>query len=301
MERKYVPILLTLIVTLVFVAFFIVMGIGHYLNPGESMWLPEMPDYFIPFIPGTIFTDLLIILVAPIVGFLVIFYLFAPYWTKLLIKIHKLLSKLGGDPKYGVVKMGKKATGRMLFFRAMVLSFFTFSLAVFLVELLVYIVQDPTVFLLYYDPATPTFSMIVQVFVACLFLGIFTTLIFAPVWLLEDSGLTSYQVSSKEENERSPVDIQGVHAPLAGFLTGYAGLATVFSWITFIILVFDEISGMDEGFIMVIIFFLLPLIIAGLFSIPIYIYEKKLPSMVSRLESHWNYEHMKPPQFEKEP
>ena len=274
-----------------------IIGITYYLNPGDSMFADETVLIFIPFIPGQLITDLLIILVAPIVVFIVIFYSLAPYWAKLLIGIHKLLSKLGGNPKYGVIKMGKKATGRMLFFRAMVVSFFTFSLAVFLVEILE--ILGITDGFLLYSSGIQIFDTVVQVYVACLFLGIITILVFLPVWHLEDSGLTSYQVSTGEEDERSPVDIQGVHAPLAGALTGYAGFATILSWITFIIMVYPTISISDVSLLFLILFILLPFIVAGFFSIPIYLYEKKLPSLLSRLESYWDYDHIKPPEFEK--
>ena len=274
-----------------------IIGISYYFNPGDSVFSDETVLIFIPFIPGPIITDLLIILVAPILLFFVIFYSLAPYWAKLLIKIHKILSRVGTDAKYGVIRMGRKVTGRMLFFRAMVVSFFTFSIAVFLVELLVGLgISDA---FLYYSSGPETFITIVQVFVACLFLGIITILIFLPVWYLEDSGLTSFQVSTKKEDERSPIDIQGVHAPLAGVLTGYAGLATILAWIIFIIKAFFVVPVTDISFLVVIFFMLLPLIVAGFFSIPIYLYEKKLPSLVSRLESHWNYDHIKPPEFEK--
>jgi hypothetical protein len=298
MQRKNLPILINFIITLVIIMFFMIVGILYYLSIGESIFAPETVEIFIPFIPGPIITDLLFLLLAPILGFFVIFYTLAPYWTKLLIGIHKILSKLGGNPRYGVVKLGKRISGRMLFFRAMVVSFFTFSLAVFLVELLVGLgVVDG--FLLY-SSGIPIFDKVVQVFVACLFLGIITILIFLPVWNLEDSGLTSYQVSTGEEDERSPVDIQGVHAPLAGALSGYAGLATVLSWITFIVMVYPTISFSDPSFIVLILFILLPFITAGFFSIPIFLYEKTFPRLIDRLEAHWDYEHMKPPQFEKE-
>ena len=179
MEKKYVPLLITLVVTLSIIMFFMIGGISYYFNPGDSIFRDETVLIFIPFIPGPIFTDLLIIIIAPILGFFVIFYIFAPYWAKLLIKIHKILSRVGTDAKYGVVRIGKKVTGRMLFFRAMVVSFFTFSLAVFLVELLAGLgVSDA--FLLY-SSGPETFITIVQVFVACLFLGIITILVFLPV------------------------------------------------------------------------------------------------------------------------
>jgi len=295
--KKFVPLIITLVVTLSVVMFLMIMGATYYINPGDSMFAAETVEIFIPFIPGTIFTDLLIMILAPIVAFFVIFYTLAPYWAKLLIKLHKILSRVGTDAKYGVVKLGKRVTGRMLFFRAMVVAFFTFSLAVFLVEILVNLgVSDA--FLLY-SSSSPTFDTIIQVLVACFFLGFITILIFLPVWYMEDSGLTSFQVSTKEDDDRSPVDIQGVHAPLAGVLTGYAGLATVLAWVIFIIEVFVGAPLEQSSYYAVIFFILLPLIIAGFFTIPIYLYEKKLPSLLSRLESKWNYDHIKPPTFEK--
>ena len=100
------------------------------------MFAAETVEIFIPFIPGPLITDLLIIIIAPILGFFILFYALAPVWAKILIKIHKILSRVGTDAKYGVIRTGKRVTGRMLLFRAMVVSFFTFSISVFLVELL---------------------------------------------------------------------------------------------------------------------------------------------------------------------
>ncbi len=296
MEKKFVPLLVTSIITFAFIALLMILGLAYYANPEDAMWAPETAEIFIPFIPGPVFTDLLIIVLVSIIGFF-IFYALAPILAKLLIKIHKIFSRIGTDAKYGVVRTGEKVTGRMLFFRAMVVSFFTFSLAAFFVEMLTGLGISEG-FLLY-TSTSPYLDKIIQVFVACLFLGIITIFIFLPVWHLEDSGLTSLQVSTSKEDERSPVDIQGVHAPIAGVLSGYAGIATVLAWILFIVDVLANPPYAYGTSIMVIFFILLPFIVAGFFSIPIYLYEKKLPKLISRLESNWNYEYYKPPMFEK--
>ncbi len=295
MDKKYIPILIGFLITFSVLLFFMIIGITYYF--GESIFSEETVLIFIPFIPGPIFSDILIILCLPIVIF-VLYYILAPYMARFFIGLHRAFYRLiREDPsKYGVVQLSKRVTGRQLFTRSMVLSLFTFSIAVFLVDL------GLGSSFLTYSSSLPIFDTIVQVFVACLCLGALTLLLFLPVWFLEDSGVTSFRVFISEDDARSPVDIQGVHALFSNVLLGYAGVATLLIWITFIVDALATVPVTDPGFLVVIFFIFLPVIVSGFFSIPIYLYERRVSQLINKFEPHLkklNFEKIKPPKFEE--
>ena len=103
--------------------------------------------------------------------------------------------------------------------------------------------------------------------------------------------------------DRTPIDIQGVHSLFSGVLSGYAGISTILIWITFLATALATVPPSDPSFSVVYLFIFLPFIISGFFTIPTYIYEKRLSRMSERLASHLEkigFEKIKTPQFEKE-
>jgi len=76
-----------------------------------------------------------------------------------------------------------------------------------------------------------------------LFILPYLILIFAPIWLLRDSGLVCAKSNVKKEKRETP-DIEGVYRYYNSVITGYTGIGFVF---TLIILIVDRLEKLDPG------------------------------------------------------
>jgi len=108
-------------------------------------------------------------------------------------------------------------------------------------------------------------------------------LIFFPIWLLEDSGVVSYRVYPEE---RMPIDIQGAHSLYLHLLLGYAGISTILTLVNYIIKIFNILPLSDPAILIPIVLIALPFVITGLFSLPIFLYERLFQRIHKRLLSH---------------
>ena len=76
-----------------------------------------------------------------------------------------------------------------------------------------------------------------------IFIMPYLILIFAPIWLLKDSGLICSKSKVNKENRETP-DIEGVYRFYNTVITGYTGIGFVF---TLIILIIDRLKKLDPG------------------------------------------------------
>ncbi|HUY00715.1 MAG TPA: hypothetical protein VMV49_14235 [Candidatus Deferrimicrobium sp.] len=85
MDRKYLPILVGFFVSLGIFLTLITLGL---LQKGGPPLIPyEYVEEFIVIIPGSMYTDIIILYLLPII-FFGIFYLIAPYIVILYLKVH---------------------------------------------------------------------------------------------------------------------------------------------------------------------------------------------------------------------
>ena len=86
MERKYLTIIVGLILSIVL--FIVIIILGGFKIAGHQLIPQEYISEFIVIFPGTIFTDILLIYGLPIVFFL-IYYATSPHLIWIYIKVHK--------------------------------------------------------------------------------------------------------------------------------------------------------------------------------------------------------------------
>jgi len=267
MERKYLTIIVGLILSIVL--FIVIIILGGFKIAGHQLIPPEYISDFIVIFPGTIFTDILLIYGLPIVFFLV-YYAISPHLIWVYIKVHKFFYRMLRRPsKYGVFKLGTNVKAGRLFYRALIVSLFAFSIAFLVVEMV-----SPGLFRANMVPES--FEEVYALnFAEAVFLGTFAIcpiiiVIFFPIWQLEDSGVVSYRVF---HDERMPADIQGVHSIYNNTLLGYAGFSTIISWIILISDIFIKVPNLGAAILTPIIIIILPFLVTGILAIPIYLYE----------------------------
>ena len=73
------------------------------------------------------------------------------------------------------------------------------------------------------------------------FLTSFCSILFLPIWLLEDRGLILYRTFP--EQRRTPI-IEGVHNSYFKVLETYTGIATIFAYIRQIYVIFRVVGQM---------------------------------------------------------
>jgi len=135
------------------------------------------------------------------------------------------------------------------------------------------------------------------------FVASFCSLIFLPIWLLEDSGLMIYRTFP--DQRRTPI-IEGVHLSYFKVLETYTGLATIFAYVRQLILTFEIIVNspvlFDPAILTPLIVLFLPFIVTGLLAIPIFMYEKLLTRKTKRIYkrfSKYNLPSFKLPQLKE--
>lgn len=286
MERKNISLIATFFVSLALLVGIMVAHEVKIGNPPQNLVPHEYITEFVVVLPGTIYTDTLLIYLFPIIGF-GIFYLVAPLVLFVLLAIHKLVKR---GAKYGIDQVGPKIRGKDLFSRTLLVNFFSFSVASLLVQL-----GFAGIFRAGIAPSTDTQAYTLNQAEA-VFLGtfLFTTigmLLFIPLWLMEDSGLVMYKV---HPGFRKTPDIEGTHGMYLNILKGYAGISTVLSLVVYTyntFMVLDDpvqpgyqLDWKNPALLTPLILIALPFIITGLFSIPLVLYEKLLPGMVKRLQ-----------------
>lgn len=295
MERKYITIQAAFILSLILYG--IIIALGEIQLHGATLIPREYVRDFIVIIPGPLYTDCILLYVIPI-GFFFLFYAISPYLVVAYIKFHKFFYWLFRRPsKYGIFKVGTTVKAGRLFYRALIVSLFSFSISALLVEMGFADLFRKVSFM----PGDPREILFMA---EATFLGTFalcsvTIILFFPIWQLEDSGVVSYRVF---HDDRMPVDIQGVHSIYHHILLGYAGFSTIITLIRYVGGTLLVIPPGDPAILTPIILIFLPFIVTGLLAIPIYFYERFFPRTSERVRSKlkkFNFPEITVPHFEE--
>jgi hypothetical protein len=290
MDKKYLMILLGFILS---VAIFVIIAILGFVKFGPTNLIPkEYVTEFVYLLPGPLITDILLLFAIPVAIYF-LFYLLAPYFIIFYIKLHKFIYWIMRRPsQYGIFRLGATVKPGRLFFRAFIVSLFSFSISAL-------IVQMGYGDLFRAGWMNDIFHQAEAAFLGTFFLCAFMIILFFPVWLLEDSGVVSYRVFHAE---RMPIDIQGVHSIYHSILTGYAGLSTILALATYIIKTLQKAPPPNPAILTPIILMVLPFIVTGLLAIPIVLYEHFLSRNRDRLYSKlagFNFPEITIPKFEE--
>jgi hypothetical protein len=141
-----------------------------------------------------------------------------------------------------------------------------------------------------------------NIFFGTFFFTPISLLLFVPIWLLEDCGLVGYR---SFKNQRKIPVIQGLFKWYMNVIEVYTGLSTIYGYLLLVINTFgyfvSSSSFTDPAILTPIIFLILPLIITGLFAIPLYLYEKNLEKIQNRIHtrlSKYNIPYIDIPSYE---
>lgn len=298
MERKYLPIIAGLIFSII--TFTIIYILTKISSIPQSYF-----DEFVISIPGPLITDIILFYALPIAFFL-LFYLISPYLIQFYIYIHKFFYWLMRRPsKYGLAELGTKIKASRILYRLLIVSFFSFSISVLMVQMGLGGLFRAWEFVIPQETAPLIYKIIYQTeatFLGTFLISAIVIILFFPIWLLEDSGLVSYRVFHEE---RMPIDIQGVHSLYNTILLGYAGFTSIFYLIRYIILTISMAVTFPEYIWIVaipILFITLPFIIFGVIAIPVYLYERYIIRNQSRIKekfTKFNFPNIKVPHFEE--
>ncbi|MFX0018699.1 MAG: hypothetical protein ACFFAK_15255 [Promethearchaeota archaeon] len=297
MEKKFVPVLICFIFSIIVFLTFLILGILTVNNPGLDLIPIEYVYWFLPLLPGTMYTDTIFFYLFPILIYL-IFFAISPFLVQMLFKINKLTYTFRKKPEYGFLEFNRDIKPTRILYRAIILSFFTFSTTILVMQLLDLppqafrrfswsdLILNPDLKYLYVAEGT---------FFMAFFLTSFCSLLFLPIWLLEDCGLMLYRTFP--EQRRTPI-IEGVHNSYFKVLETYTGIATILAYIRQIYVTFRVVGQMppfDPAILTPLIVLFLPFIITGLLAIPIFIYEKMLSKSLKRVNSRFSKYNL--PQF----
>lgn len=240
---------------------------------------PEYIYEFVKIIPGPIYTDILILLALPLlVGGLYI--LISPTIVTALYRMNKLVYIFRKPPDYGIYDKGSEIKFATYFYRSIIVGLFTFGTSSLMVQ-----IWGPNIFRA--SSGSPPEGLLIAegIFIGCFFLTFISLALFMPIWLLEDSGLIHYR--RFEGNRKTPL-IEGVNKFYSNVLEVYAGFSTIVAYYTVITKAFAEINLGDAALLTPIVLMVLPLILTGFYAIPLFIYEKKITKIQSRVHIHLN-------------
>ncbi|MBN2154244.1 MAG: hypothetical protein JW839_22505 [Candidatus Lokiarchaeota archaeon] len=274
MNRKYSLLVLSFFITLGL--FLIIIGLLEATGPGQDL-IPKEYMEFIPALPGTIYTDILLLFAIPIGAFALI-YALTPIISKILVYFHKLIMR---GATYGFAQLGADIKTATFLKRAFMISLFAFNLSAILVGL-----GYGGMFRLGYDPTKPSEQVILNeaeaVFLGTFILATAGLIVFMPLWIAEDAGLIMYRIFP--DQRRAP-DIEGIHAMYSNLWKAYISISTLYTLWEYISRTFAVLKPGDPAILTPIILCVLPFITIGLVSIPAYLYEKYLPGFKDRVSS----------------
>ena len=210
-----------------------------------------------------------------IIIILLIFFLFIPL-TRLFFKLHKII-KVRRYDYYAIRDFEGEISLIRTYIRCLIVSFLSFSLGLIIYESGV-IASDIII---------PEKTSVVEtdfdyVSMLAVFILPYLILIFAPIWLLRDSGLVCSKSNVKKENRETP-DIEGVYRYYNSVITGYTGIGFIF---TLIILIVDRLQKLDPGsgeMTDIPGIFLAPFVLAFLIFPAMVFYEYRLKQMRAKL------------------
>ncbi len=271
MNRKYFLLVLSLFITISL--FLLVIGLLLASKPGSPLVPPEY-YYFILVLPGTIYTDMLLLFAIPIGAFALI-YAATPLISKVLVFIHKQIMR---GAKYGFAQLGAEIKAGTFLKRAFYVSLFAFNMSAIIVGL-----GYGGLFRKGFNPAEPIQYLTIHeseaVFLGAFLFSTVGLIVFMPLWIMEDSGLIMYRIFP---NERRSPDIEGVHSMYANLWKAYISVSTLYTLWEYISKTFVYTIG-NVDILTPIILCVLPFVTIGLVSIPMYLYEKYLPRLKNRV------------------
>ncbi|MFW9938006.1 MAG: hypothetical protein ACFFD5_10175 [Candidatus Thorarchaeota archaeon] len=301
MERKNVFIILSLIVSItLFLTIFILFLIDTLHIPGiPSSLIPhEYIDEFILILPGPIYTDVPLLFLFPLLIF-ALYVLIAPIVTHVLYKVHEFSFIFRIKPRYGILRSGIRIKTTSLIYRAVLVSLFAFGTIGLIAQF-----GYGNIFRATVGDITGLEPLIraENVFFGTFFFTSLSLILFVPIWILEDCGIVAYR---SFRNQRKLPVIQGVHKWYMNVVEIYTGFSTISAYL---ILIFDtfgyminELSPGDPAILTPIILLFLPLIVIGLFAIPLYLYERYLDKVQKRVHSRlikYNVSYIDIPSFD---
>ncbi|TFF85475.1 MAG: hypothetical protein EU517_01565 [Promethearchaeota archaeon] len=284
MENKNLFMLISLVLSFcLFFAIMILYFIDEMNLPGlpTSLIPAEYIHFFIQILPGTIFTDLILLYIFPMVVF-AIFILIAPVLVQGLYKIYDITFIFRNKPQYGIIKGGTRIKTTSLIYRSVLVSLFAFGTTTLMVQLGVGNIFRATAG----TGAPLPLIKAENIFFGTFFFTPISLLVFVPIWLLEDCGLVGYR--SFKGQRKIPV-VQGLFKWYMNVIEVYTGLSTIYGYLLLILNTFGYFvfssSFSDPAILTPIILLILPLIITGLFALPLFLYEKNLNKVQNRIHS----------------
>ena len=265
-------ILMLALIATILILFVVSNAIHLSLIPSEYIF------EFVNILPGPIYTDVLILLVLPfLVG---AFYIqIAPKLVSGLYKLNKFSYIFRKTPNYGIFDKGFEIKFSSYFYRSIMVGLFTFGTSALLVSIF-----GAEIFRVNFDSGAPQALLIAEgIFFGCFFLTFLGLALFMPIWILEDSGLIEFRIF--EGNRKAPM-IEGVHKFYKNVLGIYSGLSTLGAYYTVISNTFLVLQPTDPGLLTPIILMVLPIILTGFYAIPLFLYEKKLPKIQTKIHNH---------------
>ena len=284
MDKKKLFIFISFILSFcLFTAIIILHFVSRMNLPGflGNLIPPEYIDFFIQILPGTIYTDVFLLYLFPIIVF-GIYVLIAPILVQILYKIYDITFIFRNRPQYGIFKGGTKIKATSIIYRSVLVSLFAFGTTTLLVQLGVGNIFRATAG----TPAPEPLINAENIFFGTFFFTPISLLLFVPIWLLEDCGLVGYR---SFKNQRKIPIIQGLFKWYMNVIEVYTGLSTIYGYLVLVINTFGYFvvssSFSDPAILTPIILLILPLIITGLFAIPLYLYEKNLDKIQNRIHT----------------
>jgi len=280
MEKSKLFIISSFLLMLALIATIIILYLISITSISPLNLIP--PEYiyeFVKIIPGPIYTDVLILLALPFLigGFYI---LIAPNLVGALFRVNKLTYLFRKPPQYGIFDKGTKIKFHTYVYRSVIVGLFTFGTSALLVQFYganLFRASDPL-------SGIPEALLRAEgIFFGCFFLTFISLAIFMPIWILEDSGLIEYHLY--KGNRKTPV-IEGIHKFYSNILEVYSGFSTFYAYYSVITQTFTAINPGDPALLTPIILMMLPLILTGFYALPLFIYEKKLIKIQSKIHIH---------------
>ncbi|MFW9944919.1 MAG: hypothetical protein ACFFB7_07970 [Candidatus Sifarchaeia archaeon] len=177
-------------------------------------------------LPGDILIDLIWVYVLTFVcGAFA--YFAAPFLSALFWKGHRLLT--AGHYKYHVQVFGAEATRRSRTRRLILPAFVALGLATAIANIrqvanLIFVNESFT----HLDESARALEVGLPIFFILILIASFVTLLFVPLWLLEDTGVICEREAT---GRRVTADIEGVGNWYLALLKGFAGITTVIAYL----------------------------------------------------------------------
>jgi len=286
-QKKLIPVYFCFILTLILYGSIYIMA----MVPPESFFGLDIPEafvsHFVYFIPGPMWSDILLLYLFPIITFFCLKYI-SPYSTYFYLKLHRFFYTFRTKPKYGIYReKSKRITAGKILMRILKLSFLAFSLTGFLIPQFAEYFRYNYLHMIETDPGSIGLFNSEALFLGTFALSSLIMIIFFPIWFLEDSALMAYR---KFKSKRMNPDIEGVNRIFRDFLEYFIGFSTILIYIGRI---FNVISQETNGFnefnvtlLIPIILIFLPFLLGGLIAVPMIFYEFKFNNNIKRIHKY---------------